>query len=118
VDAYAYHWVKGRVNDWREYLHAADRKILMAAFHLDAVQETLGDDDSPSTLDLPIPIQAHFEGIMYSQIAAADQVAEAVNRGFELGLAPPVSLQTGLAGDAGFHAQKCPLQLAPSADRC
>jgi hypothetical protein len=53
----------------------------MAAFHVEALQEALDHDQNPSTLDPDLPIQAHFEGVMYSLIAAADQVAAAIDLG-------------------------------------
>jgi hypothetical protein len=67
------------VND---YLSAACRKIEIAQYHLNKLREL-----SPGvpTLVVPIPVQAHFEGILIAFIAASDQVAEAIAQGLHLG---------------------------------
>lgn len=73
---------------WQEYLFAANRKIAIAHYHLNQLRQEL---DAGSTEPLfagqlaPIPVQAHFEGVLYAFIAACDQVAEGINLGLGLG---------------------------------
>lgn len=66
-------------------LDAAKRKIKIAEFHLHHLKaelEVATQDENPP----PIPIQAYFEGVVLSVIAAIDQVAQAANYGFSLHL--------------------------------
>jgi hypothetical protein len=58
-------------------LFAAERKIRVACYHFDELSDRL---DQPSkSQDLPpIPVQAHFEGVVVSIIAAEEKVKEAV----------------------------------------
>lgn len=61
---------------WREYLHAARRKVDMAGYHLEELRKHMSA--SQVTPDPPIPVQAHFEGVLYCSIAAQDQCVEAI----------------------------------------
>jgi hypothetical protein len=55
-----------------EYLVAAGRKVKMASYHLECLRGTMGAFRTPG--DVPIPLQAHFEGVLFCADAAADQV--------------------------------------------
>lgn len=73
------------VDEWKEYLEAAQRKMRVADFHLarlSAVVTTHMDREPP------IELQAHFEGVVVSVIAAVDQVGQAVNSALRLGASP------------------------------
>jgi hypothetical protein len=86
---------------WREYIDAARRKLKIAEYHL----EELGDKLSAAklrgelsaakvkeNLPAPIPVQAHFEGVIIALMAAVDQVAEATNIVFAQGRWKPKGL--------------------------
>lgn len=66
----------------QEYLHAAGRKIKIAIYHQEALRDLL-ERWTPRAGPLPIAMQAHFEGVLYAFIAAADQLAEGIE--FSLG---------------------------------
>jgi hypothetical protein len=72
--------------DWTDYLEAACRKRGIAAFNLRRLKELLNPADPPEQLS--IEIQAHFEGVVISVIAAVDQVAQAVNHALNLRAKP------------------------------
>jgi len=78
--------------DWREYLAAASQKIGIVQYHakcLKMLRDTAaGADGLP-----PIPVQAHFEAVVFSVIAAVDQVAQAVNSALTLRLDPATLVQ-------------------------
>lgn len=76
---------------WRDYCFAARRKIDIAEYHL----ECLRAQASQGPLEPTIPVQAYLEGILYAFVAAADQMAEAINLGMELHLRMP-NLRTAL----------------------
>jgi hypothetical protein len=67
-------------------LKAADRKVRIAGFHCEQLEHYLRCE--PRTKCVPISIQAHFEGIVVSVIAAIDQVAQAVNSALSLHAKP------------------------------
>lgn len=69
------------VNKWSEYLVAAQRKVSVAEFHLSRLRDVLTTQTSP---EVPIEVQAHFEGAVVSVVAAVDQVAQAANAAFSL----------------------------------
>jgi hypothetical protein len=72
--------------DWQEYLVAARRKIEIADYHLQFLRnETKKGFAYPPT----IPVQAHFEGILYSFVATIDQIAEAINQAMGFNERPP-----------------------------
>jgi hypothetical protein len=76
----------GRPSDetkpWTEYLLAVRRKIDIATYHRDTLDVLLASDSSPARHGMPpIPIQAHFEGVLFAFIAATDQLAEAIELG-------------------------------------
>src|SRR5258708_6429127 len=60
--------------DLRQYLVAAERKIRMAAYHLGCLREAVAHFRAPA--EVPIPLQAHFEGVLYCADAASDQLLE------------------------------------------
>lgn len=64
---------------------AARRKLSVAEYHSDRLAELRNFDSSPDGVP-PIEIQAHFEGVIISLMAAVDQVAQAVNSALRLGL--------------------------------
>jgi hypothetical protein len=76
---------------WRDYCDAALRKIDIAGYHL----ERLRAQASEGRLEPTIPVQAHLEGILFAFVAAADQVAEAINLGMKLNRGNP-TLQEAL----------------------
>lgn len=84
IEAYAYQWAQAAPLV-REYISAAERKVRIARFHLDQL-ERLTDAAEVFGQHPSIEIQAHFEGILFAAVAAADQVAEATNIGLGLGL--------------------------------
>jgi hypothetical protein len=55
----------------QELAFAVRRQFAIGAFHLDALREIAG---SSTGADIPVPLQAHFEGILYSVDAARDKV--------------------------------------------
>jgi hypothetical protein len=68
---------------WREYLQAARRKLGVARYHLEQLGEVLRGDPRPRVTPA---IQAHFEGVMTSLIAAGNQVSEGLKGAFELAI--------------------------------
>ncbi len=84
VEAYAYQWAKSASVVW-EYINAVSRKIAIARYHLEELKRIINDKglvwEHP-----PIDVQAHFEGILFAAVAAADQLAESINIGLGLGL--------------------------------
>lgn len=61
-----------RAKQMKEYINATKRKVEIAEYHLGCLLSALAawkPPDEPS-----VPIQAHFEGILYSVIAASEQV--------------------------------------------
>jgi hypothetical protein len=63
-------------DDWRMQFEAARRKIHVATYHVDCLREALNAENFLRRRSVPpIPIQAHFEGVVVSVIAAIDQVA-------------------------------------------
>lgn len=69
---------------WQRYIDAAKRKVAIADFHADRLEHVLDKTESDKGLLPPIPVQAHFEGVIVSVMAAVDQVAQAVNSGLGL----------------------------------
>jgi hypothetical protein len=69
---------------WWQYLEAALRKHEITAYHFTQLKEVLNPAKPPQRLT--VPIQAHFEGVVLSAMAAVDQVAQAVNSALGLGL--------------------------------
>jgi hypothetical protein len=86
--------------DWRMELEAAGRKIAVASYHVDCLRDALKVGGIPSRSAPPIPIQAHFEGVIVSVMAAVDQVAQAINSGLRLQLRPD-KLFEGTFGSLG-----------------
>jgi hypothetical protein len=75
-----------RPTNFAEYLYACHRKIAMAAYHGRRFFQVL---DIPTIgQDVPIPIQAECEGVLYCLIAATDQLAEGLCRAYGLGRRP------------------------------
>ena len=70
---------------YTDLITAAGRKIEAAAYHAEQLRQLL-DSGQPASDAPPVPVQAHFEGVVVSLIAAVDQVAQAVNSGRQLGL--------------------------------
>jgi hypothetical protein len=68
----------------RDYLYAARRKCRLAHFHVDELGARLLREQSEGEETPSVPVQAHFEGVLYACIAASDQVAEALARMYEL----------------------------------
>jgi hypothetical protein len=74
---------------WQDYCKAAQRKIDIAGYHLECLRAQVGEGRLGQAV--PVAVQAHFEGVLFAFVAAADQVAEAINLGMKLGLRRPNS---------------------------
>jgi hypothetical protein len=70
------------VPQWAQYLYAAHRKVRVANYHLGKLLEALAKTPDVVT----IAVQAHFEGVIMSDVAASYGVAGAVNHGLRVGL--------------------------------
>lgn len=79
---------------WTNYLDAARRKIEIASFHANALDDFLKRGETPNDGRPPIAVQASFEGVVIAVVAAIDQVAQAVNSALGLRL-PPADLFQG-----------------------
>lgn len=66
----------------KEYLDAATRKMQIGRYHVGELRALL--EARPSYAS--VAVQAHFEGVLYAFVAASDQLAEAINLQFALGL--------------------------------
>lgn len=72
--------------DWADFLKAAKRKVEIAHYHAHRLDEVLAAE-AGATGEMPaIPVQAHFEGVVISIMAAVDQVAQATNSALRLSL--------------------------------
>ena len=72
--------------DWEDCIEAARRKIRIAEYHQGALNVSLvpaADELMP-----PIAVQASFEGVIISVVAAMDQVAQAANYAWGIGASP------------------------------
>ncbi len=67
-----------------KYIEAAQRKLAIAAYHVDRLREVVGDHTGSFGSAPAIAVQAHFEGVVVSVMAAVDQVAQAVNSAWQL----------------------------------
>jgi hypothetical protein len=76
------------VNDWRDLIRAARRKLEISSFHLDRLRAELDEPGLKATELPPIPIQSHFEGVLIALMAAVDQVAAAADLALGLGSDP------------------------------
>lgn len=64
-----------RTGKVKEYLTAARRKVQIAEYHLKCLRSAL--TASKRLNELSVPVQAHFEGVLYSVIAVSKQVDQA-----------------------------------------
>jgi hypothetical protein len=71
--------VRNMVADWQDYLEAAERKLDIATYHACELERELASRNNAGDALPPIPVQAHFEGVVVSLMSAVDQVAEAMN---------------------------------------
>jgi hypothetical protein len=72
--------------DWRSFLGAAPRKVAIARYHLERLRSLLTPCPEADSAGLPpMEVQAYFEGVLFSVIAAASQVEEAIRyaKGFD-----------------------------------
>ena len=67
---------------WQNHLDSAQRQTCIAAYHVKRLEELLRGQRHGT--EVPIPIQAHFEGAVVASIAAIDKVAQAVNSALKL----------------------------------
>lgn len=67
-----------------DYLAAARRKIRVAHYHLDQLDSLLDAEQTGQADEVPIEVQAHFEGVLYSFMGATDQTSEAIKLKFGL----------------------------------
>jgi len=86
------------ITQYKGCLNAAKRKIGIAEFHYQQLKLQLAATEVQSENPPPIPIQAYFEGVVTSIIAAIDQVAQAANYGLSL------HLKNGNLVEKGFAA--------------
>jgi hypothetical protein len=70
----------------QEFIEASRRKLAIAAYHLDRLRKLVADHIDLSESAPAIDVQAHFEGVVVSIMAAVDQVAQSVNSGLQLRL--------------------------------
>ena len=56
-----------------EFVNAAHRKMRILEYHLDCLENAI--EGEPNVDPVPIPVQAHFEGVLGSFAACADQIA-------------------------------------------
>jgi hypothetical protein len=70
-------------SDLPAYLNSLHRKLQVAKYHLDqlALAAKTGLHEP-----IPIPLQAHFEGVLTSVVAASDKLAEVINIMLSLGI--------------------------------
>src|SRR5262249_26496647 len=78
----------------------ARRKIEAVSYHAHQLRQLL-DSGQPVSDSPPVPVQAHFEGVVVNLIAAVDQVAQAVNSAHRLRLSQSELVRTefGLLGE-------------------
>ncbi len=84
-------------DDWRRYLEAARRKVSIARYHTDCLEKQDTSAAGGAMVAPSIPVQAHFEGVIMSLMAAVDQVAQAVNNALRLGLKPQKLVEEAFA---------------------
>jgi hypothetical protein len=70
---------------WVSYLNAARRKVEIARYHLEQLERLRLVPPLDGPRECPVPIQAHFEGVVISVMAAVDQTAQAINSALNLG---------------------------------
>jgi hypothetical protein len=58
-------------------LQAASRKIAIASFHESELSQYV-NQHQPLPNQAPVPVQAHFEGVLYAYVAASDKIEEAI----------------------------------------
>ncbi|TAJ09646.1 MAG: hypothetical protein EPO61_06205 [Nitrospirae bacterium] len=75
----------GTLDNWTHYVDAAKRQCLIAEYRVKSLEEKLGSPDPDQNTPL-IQVQAHFEGVIVSVMAAVDKVAQAANSAFGLHL--------------------------------
>ena len=92
---------------WQNYFEAARRKAEIASYHLDQLKQVTTPAQPPATVP-PIAVQAHFEGVVVSVMAAIDQVAQGVNSALGLNLS---------SGDLVSGAFNRIIRLLPAADK-
>jgi hypothetical protein len=64
---------------WQPYLGAARRRIAIARFHLDGLQQLLHQNGEVRSDAPPIPVQAYFDGVVTSVSAAIELVTQAIH---------------------------------------
>ena len=67
---------------WQDHLESAARQTQIAAYHIKQLKARLEKFNGGA---VPIPIQAHFEGVVLASLATIDKVAQAVNSALKLG---------------------------------
>ena len=63
---------------WQPYLGAARRRMAIARFHLDGLQQLLHQHSEVRSDAPPIPVQAYFDGVVTSVSAAIELVMQAI----------------------------------------
>jgi hypothetical protein len=74
------------VGDWPDQIVAARRKLEVACYHLGQLRAELTAPGLPRSECPPVPIQAHFEGVLVALLGAVEKVAEATNTALDLRL--------------------------------
>lgn len=72
-------------DDLSRYIDAARRQCSISQYHLSCLRTQLRPP-APGQDAPPIPVQAHFEGVVVSAMAAVDKIARATNSGLSLSL--------------------------------
>lgn len=80
--------LEGLIVNWNRYLEAANRKVEIAKYHFRFLLDGLQANEVPQDGMPGVPVQAHFEGLVVSVMAAVDQVAQAINSGLRMSLPP------------------------------
>jgi hypothetical protein len=84
---------------WKGFLDAARRKAAVSAYFSERLAKAHREVEQPSTLP-STPIQAYFEGVVISSMAAVDQVALGVKKALGLRL-PTDDLVSGAFAEVG-----------------
>ena len=69
---------------WVEFLVAAENKIRAARYHKGILKGEVLDLESRHVNQPTDKLQAHFEGVLYSYLAAIDQTRKVMMKGFKL----------------------------------
>jgi hypothetical protein len=83
-------------SDWRQLLFAAERKLRISEYHLEQLRRELSSPELQGDAVPPIPVQAHFEGVLVTLPSAENQLAEAAKIALGLDLPEGRVLKGGM----------------------